>query len=274
MDMIQNKIKRLLPIKSKLFLSYLKNINHNPYSFRALNIQKSSVSDFFVFDTDCHRLSFVAENVRALLLGEKVDIQHNFIFFSSEGNVLKKKTFCSNEYFTKINLEKIKNIEKYSSFIHFVESDYDLEDFLIKFQIKTVMKLYEQNRGYTIFYPCPNSSGSIAHGNFGGITKNLEMTAKKTLLSHTYTPIYRFSKLSKYDLVFNNPTPNKLKIKIILNDSMKSYDIDMNSMGTSYFRVECYTGSISFQSKLPICRALIFKDPTPNNSGNFDVFHS
>ena len=71
MDMIKNKIKRLLPIKSKLFLSYLKNINHNPYSFRALNIQKSSISDFFVFDKDCHRLSFVAENVRALLLGEK-----------------------------------------------------------------------------------------------------------------------------------------------------------------------------------------------------------
>ena len=45
----KNKIKSLLPIKSKLFLSYLKNINHNPYSFRALNIQKSSVSDFFVF---------------------------------------------------------------------------------------------------------------------------------------------------------------------------------------------------------------------------------
>ena len=55
---------------------------------------------------------------------------------------------------------------------------------------------------------------------------------------------------------------------------MKSYDIEINSLGTNYFRVECYKGSISFQSKLPICRALIFKDPTPNNSGNFDVFHS
>ena len=85
-------------------------------------------------------------------------------------------------------MEKIKNIDKYSSFIHFVESDYDLEDFLNKYQIKKVLKLYEQNRGYTIFYPCPNSSGSIAHGNFGGITKNLEMTAKN-LKSYLYSNI-------------------------------------------------------------------------------------
>ena len=274
MDMTKNKIKSLLPIKSKLFLSYLKNINHNPYSFKALNIQKSSVSDFFVFDRDCHQLSFVAENVRALLLGKKVDVEHNFIFFSSDGSLLKKKIFCSNEYFTKINLEKIKNSDKYSSFIHFVESDYDLEDFLIKYQIKTVLKLYEQNRGYSVFYPCSNSSGSIAHGNFGGITKYLKMTAKKTLFRHIYTPIYKFDKLSKYDLVFNNPTSNKLRIKISLNDSMKIHNIEINPMGTKYFRVECYTGSISYQSKLPICRALIFKNPTPNNSGNFDVFHS
>ena len=136
------------------------------------------------------------------------------------------------------------------------------------------MKLYEQNRGYSVFYPCSNSSGSIAHGNFGGITKYLKMTAKKTLFRHIYTPIYKFDKLSKYDLVFNNPTSNKLKIKISLNDSMKIHNIEINSMGTKYFRVECYTGSISYQSKLPICRALIFKNPTPNNSGNFDVFHS
>ena len=245
--MIKNKIKSLLPIKSRIFFSYLKNINHNPYSLKALNIQKSSVSDFFVFDRDCHRLSFVAENVRALLLGEKVEVKHNFIFFSNDGNFLYKKIICSNEFFSKINFEKTKNLDKYSSFIHFVESEYDLEDLLIKNQTKTVLKLYEQNRGYTIFYPSPNSSGSVVHGNFGGITRDLKMTAKKTFLSHIYTPIYKFNKLSKYDLVFNNPTQKKLKIKIILNNFMKIYDIEINSMGTKYFRVENYTGSISYQ---------------------------
>ena len=29
-----------------------------------------------------------------------------------------------------------------------------------------------------------------------------------------------------------------------------------------------------FYSKLPICRALVFKNPTKNSKGNFDVFHS
>ena len=268
MDMIKNKIKSLLPIKFKVFFNYFKNFNHNPYILRALKTQKSSISDFFVFDKDCYRISFLAENVRALLLGEKVDVKHNFIFFSKDGNFLQKKTFCSNDFFKKINLVKNKDFDKYCSFIHFVESDYNLEDFLIKHQTKTTLKLYEQNRGYSIFYPSPNSSGAIVHGNFGGITKDLKMTAKRTLLSHIYTPIY------KYDLVFNNPTLNKLKIKITLNNSLKIYDIEINSMGTKYFRVESYTGSISYQSKLPICRALIFKNPTPNNSKTFDVFHS
>ncbi len=274
MDMIKNKIKSLLPFKSRLLLSYVKNINHNPYSLRALQSQKSNVSDFFVFDKDCHRLTFVAENVRALLLGEKVDVKHNFIFFSEKGNVLQKRIFYSNEFFTKINLVKNNNFDKYSSFIHFVESDHNLEDFLIKNQTKTVLKLYEQNRGYSIFYPNLNSSGAIVHGNFGGITKDLKKTAKRTFLSHIYTPIYKFSKFSRYDLVFNNPTSKKLAIKITHNNSMKICDIEINSMGTKYFRVENYTGSLSFQSKLPMCRPLIIKNPTPNNCGNFDVFHS
>ena len=274
MDMIKNKIKNLLPIKSKVFLSYLKNINHNPYKLGSLEIQRSSISDFFVIDRDCDKISFVAENIRALLLGEKVEVKHNFVFFSGEGNILQKKIFCSNEFFTKITLDKSKCFDKYSSFIHFVESECNLEDFLIENQRKTTLKLYEQNRGYSIFYPCANSSGAIAHGNFGAICKDLKMKAKSTLLSHIYTPIYKFNRCFKYDLVFNNPTPKKLKIKILLNNSIKKYDIEINTMGTKYFRVENYTGSISYQSKLPICRALIFKNPTPNNSGNFDVFHS
>ena len=45
-------------------------------------------------------------------------------------------------------------------------------------------------------------------------------------------------------------------------------------MGTRYLRVENYMGSLSFESKLPICRALVFKNPNPNTRGNFDVFHS
>ena len=274
MDMIKNKIKNLLPIKSKVFLSYLKNINHNPYNLRSLKIQNSSISDFFVFDRDCYQLSFVAENIRALLLGEKVEVKHNFIFFSSEGNVLHKKIVCSSEFFTKINLEKFKNFDKYSSFIHFVESEYNLDNYLIKNQKNTSLKLYEQNRGYSIYYPNPNSSGTIVHGNFGGIRKDLKLIAKRSLLSHVYTPIYKFNKFSDYDLVFNNPTSKNLKIKISLNNSKKSYDIEINSMRTKYFRVDNYTGSISYESKLPICRGLIFKNPTPNNSGTLDVFHS
>jgi len=274
MDMIKRNIKSLLPLKARLFFSYLKNFNHNPYVLKALQNQESSISDFFIFDRDCHRLYFLAENLRALLLGEKLNVKHNFIFFSSQGNFLEKKTFYSDEFFSKIDLGKISNSGKYSSFTHFVESDYDLKDFLNKKQTKISLNLYEQNRGYTIFYPDQESSGAAVHGNFGGINKDLSLTAKSSFLSHIYTPIYKFNKDSIYDLVFNNPTSKKISIKILLNNSFKINYIEINSMGTRYFRLENYTGSISYESKLPICRALIFRNPSPNLSGNFDVFHS
>ena len=39
----------------------LKNINHNPYKLGSLEIQSASISDFFVIDRDCDKISFVAE---------------------------------------------------------------------------------------------------------------------------------------------------------------------------------------------------------------------
>ena len=42
-------------------------------------------------------------------------------------------------------------------------------------------------------------------------------------------------------------------------------------MGTKFIRIEDYSGGISFESKLPICRPLIFKNPPPNDEG-FDVY--
>ena len=93
-----------------------------------------------------------------------------------------------------------------------------------------------------------------------------------------YTPIYKFSKEEKYDLVFNNPTNEKLDIKIFLDyhnleKSKIRGNMTIEPYGTKFISISKHDGSISFISKLGICRCAVFKNPSINND-NFDVFHS
>tara|TARA_B100001248_G_scaffold238951_1_gene203894 strand:- start:544 stop:1368 length:825 start_codon:yes stop_codon:yes gene_type:complete len=274
MDKLRISIKKIIPSKIKIFLSYLKNINHNSYSLSSMLNPPPNVSDFFVFDTYCDKVVFIAENLRALILGKEINVNHNFKFFSQDGSFLGKKTFRSKDFFKKIILKPINTKGRYISFIHYVESDLSFEDILFEKGINSKLKLNEQNRGYLIFYPNSSLSGSVVHGNFGGITKDLKKTAIKTFLTHVYTPIYKFDNNSIYHLVFNNPTNSILSINIIFNNSLKRINLKIPSLGTKNLSIENYHGSLSFESRLSICRALIFKNPPPSKLGNFDVFHS
>jgi len=274
MDILKIIFKNINGFKIKIFLSYLKNINHNPYSLWFTLNPPQNLSDFFVFDRYCNTIVFVAENLRALILGREINVTHNFIFFSQNGDFLGKQTFVAKDFFNKIILKSIPGNEKYISFIHYVESDFSFEDILLEKGLNKKFKLNEQNRGYLIFYPISSSLGSVVHGNFGGISKDLKKTAIKTFLNHIYTPIYKFDSSSKYDLVFNNPTNSILSINVIFNNSSKRIKLKIPSLGTKYLMIENYDGSLSFESRLSICRPLIFKNPTPNEYGNFDVFHS
>jgi len=268
------KIKNIIPLKTKVIFSYLKNINHNPYSLKSLLKPNQNTSDFFIWDRDCSSIGFIAENIRALLLGYQVPVIHHFQFFSQDGDLIEKQSFETKDFFEKIKFNKIHSDDKYISFIHNVESRINLKEILIKKGVRDIENISEQNRGYTLYYPYLTSSGSIVHGNFGGISHNLRKSARQTFIKHIYTPIYRFEKSQKYDLVFNNPTPKTIKIKIVLNESLQISYLRIPSMGTRYLRIKKFNGSVSFISKLSICRALIFKNPTINKSGNFDVFHS
>ena len=202
-----------------------------------------NLSDFFVFDSNCDRNVFIAENLRALILGREINVTHNFIFFSQNGSFLAKQTFKAKDFFNKIILKSVNGEGRYISFIHYVESDQSFEDILLKKGINSKLKLYEQNRGYLIFYPISLGSGSAVHGNFGGISKDLKKTAIKTFLSHLYTPIYKFNKNSKYDLVFNNPTNSSLSINVIFNNSLKRINLKIPSLGTKNLSIENNYGS-------------------------------
>ena len=270
-------LKRYLPQESIKFLSYLKNWNHKIYSLRDNINFETNLSDFFIWSNDCCQIEFVAENLRSLITGKRIEVTHNFIFFNEKGEFITNQKYQTSNFFEKIMLtspfENPKS--KYFSFIHFVDSKTSLNEIFDNFGLKKLYDICEQNRGYTVYYPDENKySGAVVHGNFGGISKKFLRRVKTNFRKHIYTPIYKFEELENYDLVFNNPTNSNILIKIIFNDSDKIINLNIPSLGTKFFSLFNYSGSISFESKLSICRALIFRNPAPNSKGTFDVFHS
>ena len=272
---MKNFLKNNLPEHLLNSLSYLKNWNHNTYSFRSKINLKTNLSDFFIWSNECSQIEFVAENLRALISGKEIEVEHNFRFFNEDGKFITMQKYKSNNFFEKIVLTNPKGKGKYFSFTHFVKSDTSLENILKFHEVFKFHGICEQNRGYTTYFPGDSEfGGATVHGNFGGLSQDDHKRAKINLRKHIYTPIYKFQDYDNYDLVFNNPTKDNLEIKIIANELDENYHLYIPSLGTKFFNLEGYCGSLSFESRLAICRALVFKNPAPNSIGNFDVFHS
>ena len=97
------------------------------------------------------------------------------------------------------------------------------------------------------------------------------------LLLFKYTPAYKFESDSIYQLVFNNPTSKTLVVNIV-SDINQNYmknqkSISIPKLGLRIVEISNFDGTLSFISKLPTCRAIVFKNPSLSKS-NFDVFHS
>jgi len=267
-------LKRILPLKLIESIFYLKNFKHNVYNNKKNINLETNLSDLFVWGSQFEQIDFIAENIRGLLLGKEVEVFHNFKFFDSDGNFICHKKYKTKKFFQRIKFDAINSSCKYLSFIHYVESKTPLEEIFKNKGIKNKNDFCEQNRGYTIYYPKNGDLGNVVHGNFGGISKTGNKIAITNFNKHIYTPIYKFSKDANYDLVFNNPTNKVIEIKIIFNNKHMDNKLRIPALGTRFINVRNYSGSISFQSKLPICRALLFVNPSTNKLGSFDVFHT
>ena len=252
----------------------IKNRGSNPYSLKSSFFSKVSISDFFVWNPQVAKTDFIAENIRALFVGENVEVFHCFKFFSHEGDLLCEEKHKSNDFFSRITLNGPPDSSFYSSFIHYIEAERSIHD-LVKIYSNKNLFFGEQNRGYCIYYPKNSLVGSLVHGNFGGIaSKGRNLLARKRFF-RLYTPAYRFESHNSYDLVFNNPTPSRLDIQIILNNNSEAiHIIQINSLGTKNFKLENFSGSVTFRSKMPICRPILFKNVNALKSVNFDVLHS
>ena len=266
-------------LKLKLFLKKFLNliektkaIKYSPFSLKEKLSSSKLYSDFFILNTKFARTIFIAENIYSLYKKKDIKVTHEFNFFQKDGKFLQKLNHETEELFSKILLPKITTQSKYISFTH--NSYYGKrKNFLNK-------NLSIQHRGYTIFYKQKNHLGSILHGNTGGISPAL--VNKTSMVQRNskfiYTPAYKFLNNAKYDLVFNNPTNKKLQIIIIFNffnkeNSYKNKTIMIDPFGTDFINFSKYEGTISFISKLGICRCLVFKNPDLRDN-NFDVFHS
>ena len=237
---------------------------------------KESYSDFFFY---CQRFflnSFRAENTLSLLLKRPINVNHIFVFYTQDGVKFKEISFKSSDLIISIDFPKFKTNDKYLSFTH--EIIPTKEELKIKNIIGKNDLISLQHRGYSIFYKKNNSMGSIVHGNFGVICpSNIKKSAaRQRKIEFSYTPTYEFEYDSNYELLFNNPTNKILKIKVFYkNSSLNSSieEINVKPMGTRYINLKNYKGQITFNSKLPICRPLILKNPNMKSS-NFDVLHS
>ena len=113
-------LKKILPLKIFNFIYYLRNYNHNVYKINSSINLKNSISDLFIWSSKCTQINFIAENIRALILGKKVDVIHNFKFFSKDGKLISHQRYKANSFFERISFEDFESDGDYFSFIHFV----------------------------------------------------------------------------------------------------------------------------------------------------------
>ena len=256
-------------IKLKNFLAHVKSRVFMPYSLFSEFFPRKSYSCFFILNTSFYKTKFIAENLYSILLNKKVEVCHRFKFFDSLGKSITIFDHVSSDNISKIDLPIINSKDLFVSFVHeVIPINFNLNSYDIDFK-----KISLQHRGYTIYKKEKNSLGSIVHGNFGAISSidKLSFGAKVRSKKFIYTPAYVFSYSDCYDLVFNNPTSKVLDIKLKFNSHTDVLSIP--SLGTYSYQVINYQGLISFISKLPICRCLVFKNSKITDY-NFDVFHS
>ena len=268
-------LRKLLPKRLIIFFSYIFNYRVKPYSIRSQIFPSLEYSDFFILMNNAEENIFIAENIYGLLAGKPINVVHIISFYSSNGKLIKSQEYEKNDLFVRLPLPRFNLEDRYISFTHSIKSK-DLLSNNIDNKLKRNLISF-QHRGYTLIKKSSDSLGSIVHGNVGAIkTKDFKKSSlilKNQLFN--YTPVYKFEFENQYHLVFNNPTNKLLEIEVKLVNAMEDPKIYLKicPFGNGYIEIVNYIGMISFESKLAVCRCIIFKNPDFERI-NFDVFHS
>ena len=275
-ELIKENLRKIIGVRGTLIINHLLMRNYSPTSLNSKLVPNETYSDFFFYSPLFYLNTFRAENTIALLLKKPFEVRHEFIFYSQNGKEFKKLYYDSSDFIISYDFPILQTADKYLSFTHEIiplEKEFKIKDIVGNNKLVSF-----QHRGYTIFKKQKNSIGSVVHGNFGVIcpTNIKKSAAKQRQIEFSYTPAYEFNYHSNYEILFNNPTNKDLKIDLKfrnLNCDYNDTSLKISKMGTSYFSLSNYNGQVSFNSRLPICRPLIFRNIEKEKS-NFDVLHS
>ena len=275
-ELIKQKLKKIIGLRGTIYFNHFLRRSFSPTSFKSKINPNDSYSDFFFYSSNLFLNTYRSENTFALILKKPFKVRHKFVFYSRSGELFKEIYIESPDFIISVDFPCFETREKYLSFTHEIlplDGNLKLKDIIGQKKLVSF-----QNRGYTIFKKEKNSIGSSVHGNFGFICpSNIKMSAaRQRRIEFSYTPSYEFEFCSSYDLLFNNPTDKSLKVEIKFknrNFEIDDFNLQIRPMGTDYVPIKKYQGQISFNSNLPICRPLIFKNPELDLN-NFDVLHS
>ena len=92
-------LKKNIPGTLRDILSSIYYIRSRPYSIKNSFFSQENISDFFVWNPYVEKIDFIAENIRALLTGENIDVLHCFKYFSANGELLSEEQHKSNDFF-------------------------------------------------------------------------------------------------------------------------------------------------------------------------------
>ncbi len=245
-----------------------------------------SFSDQFLYRGDIAANRFVAENALALLLGQPVEVTHRLIFFDPQGRLLAERTCTSSRYFESILIDPIESVPstEYATFLHattYAEASLPEEER----RTGSLRSLQRLHRGYCLYQRTPESVFAAVHGNFGGIvTDATRSPARHQLLARhrdhfLYTPQHRFSGAERVSLYLMNSCPSFETVEVIRPAQAEGGDVrphaslTIPSMGVRCCVLEGVEGYLSFRSRLPMCRPLVFVE-NGEHPCHFDVFHT
>jgi hypothetical protein len=239
-----------------------------------------SVSDLFLWRGDMGGTRFIAENTLALLTAEPIEVIHRLTFFNADGQPFHESETRTTDPYKTIEPDDIGL--GLGTFIHATFYDSDK----LSADTRTLLELQRAHRGYCQYRRQKDSVWSSVHGNIGGITS----TADRNNHSHgllarsrrpfLYTPQYHIRAEQTVTLFFLNPCRKDAAISIFRCRSEKEarpseplQTLQVPSLGVRNVEVTDLEGYVTCQSKLPMCRPIIFIQDAYNHH-HFDVFHT
>ncbi|MFM7526513.1 MAG: hypothetical protein ACKO48_08420 [Actinomycetota bacterium] len=237
----------------------------------------SSVSDLFIGREGVFRTRFHGENTLALVVGQRIPVEHIIVQISADGNVINESRHMSDDFRLSIDLPVVGH-EMYS-FIHLTNYD--------KPTLTNITRddrfVARNHRGYTGYLMRDSEMESVVHGNFGltylGGNGRLRSLARQKAV-HRYTAQEVFGEAFRYELCFPNPTARRLRMDV---DVMDSTGVVTETMSRTIPRFGTWMLGLdgdqvrggrylSWCSRLPVGRCVVFEVDDRNSTCN--VFHS